>query len=95
MKKTLTPDQKKYLQAWNNFNHVNKELTHFWTTVPRSSSGVVDWKQVTEPEMETFQQLQKRSKNYLSVISTLEAAGVDKEPVLKLLRLTNSAGINL
>ena len=70
--KGLTEDEKKYIKIKEKYDLIDKDYNDFYKTAPRNSNGAVDWKKLSEKELDIFDYLYKQHEKLLKKLSDLE-----------------------
>lgn len=87
--KGLTDERKKYIKAKEAYEQSEKAMNDFWRTAPRSESGAVDWKSMTDSQLDCFEEINKTHEKNIKRISKIEENGIDVEYTLNLFRELN------
>lgn len=90
----LTDEQKKYIKAKEACEQSEKAMNDFWKNAPRSKYGAVDWKNMTDSQIDYFEQINKNHERNIKRISKLEESGIDIEYTLNLFRELNCNSVS-
>lgn len=87
--KNLNENEKKYIKAKEKFEQMDKWLNYFYSHCRRLENGSVDWDNLTDEELNTFDFVNKEKEKALSKMSKLEDV-IDVEYTLNVFMQTNT-----
>lgn len=87
--KNLNENEKKYIKAKEKFEQMDKWLNYFYLHCRRLENGSVDWDNLTDEELDTFDFVSKEKEKALSKMSKLEDV-IDVEYTLNVFMQTNT-----
>ena len=89
--KNLSNDEAKYIKAKQRFEQLDKRLSYFYSHCRRKDNGAVDFENMSEQELDLFEEMNKEREKTLKTMSKLEdKIDVDKALTIFLQSNTHS-----
>lgn len=90
----FTKDEVILIKTQKQYEQVQKELSKFWSTAPRTESNQVNWDAIDINILDYFEYIQKQSEKLLKKISKLEDKGLEIDKIMNMFMMLNCNSVN-